>query len=78
MTNNSGFQAHQGHSGHASEGKQFIPGIECNVTNCAYNDEKHNCFASKINVGGSSQARHEDETKCSTFECKPTDTQSAL
>lgn len=56
-------------SGHGGERKECIPGIECSVTNCAYNGEKRNCFADKINVGPVN-AEHEDETKCATFKCK--------
>jgi hypothetical protein len=49
-----------------------ISGIECTVTNCQYNDNKKNCYASKINVGPM-HAETDDDTKCATFKQKPSD-----
>lgn len=51
---------------------EYIPGIECTVTNCLYNDEKRNCYAHKIQVNPM-HAETEDDTKCATFKQKPSD-----
>lgn len=46
--------------------KDHLDGIHCDVTNCVYHDSKHNCSASKINVGPTYAASNSD-TVCSTF-----------
>lgn len=51
-----------------------IPGIECTVTNCIYNDNKKNCYANKIQVGPM-HAEREEETECATFKQKPSDSE---
>lgn len=48
---------------------EYIPGIECDVTDCVYNDEKHNCYAEKIKVGPL-HASSKRDTECATFEQK--------
>ena len=55
-----------------TEKKAYIPGIECTVTNCLFNDDKRNCYASKIQVGPMN-AHSDDQTKCATFKKKPSD-----
>lgn len=57
--------------------KEYIPGIECSVTNCLYNDDKRNCYAQKIQVSPM-HAKDDDDTKCDTFEQKPSDDQILL
>lgn len=52
----------------------LIPGVECTVTNCQFNDNKKYCYASKIAVGPM-HAEKDDDTKCSTFKQKPSDWQ---
>lgn len=59
-----------------TEKKEYIPGIHCEVTNCAYNDQKYNCYAQEIEVGKmQAEAKKEDDTKCSTFHQKTSGTQ---
>lgn len=57
--------------------KEYIPGIECTVTNCLYNDDKRNCYAEKIQVAPM-HAETDDDTKCSTFRQKPSDSKITL
>jgi Domain of Unknown Function (DUF1540). len=52
--------------------KEYIPGVECSVANCQYNDEKRNCYAQKIEVSPMN-AQEDDDTKCATFRQKPSD-----
>ncbi|MDR3552659.1 MAG: DUF1540 domain-containing protein [Clostridia bacterium] len=47
----------------------FIDGIHCEVTNCAYHDPKCKCGADKINVGPTFASSSTD-TVCSTFKQK--------
>ena len=60
------------YSDHKTKKVEYIPGIECTVTNCLYNDEKKNCYAKKIAVAPMN-AKNEDDTKCATFTQKPSD-----
>lgn len=48
------------------EQRKIIPGIHCDVKNCAYNDKSANCYANEIAVGPH-EAHSKEETVCSTF-----------
>lgn len=43
-----------------------IPGVKCEVVNCAYNEGRHYCTAKEIKVGPAFAAMNGD-TQCSTF-----------
>ena len=54
------------HATHKSSKGGRIPGVHCDVSNCAYNDKECSCFADQINVGPT-HAEKTDDTICATF-----------
>jgi hypothetical protein len=53
----------------SGRGKQYISGIHCDVTNCAYHDPQCKCSADNISVGPD-YASSSADTVCSTFKQK--------
>jgi len=48
-----------------------LPGVQCGVTNCVYNDTKQTCHAEEIHVATQQQNTvTEGETFCGTFRAK--------
>lgn len=60
------------YSDRKTEKIEYIPGVECSVTNCIYNDDKRNCYAQKIKVSPMN-AKTSEDTECATFKQKPSD-----
>lgn len=48
---------------------EIVSGIKCEVKNCTYHDESHNCHAGSIKVGPT-EAETTTDTICETFEAK--------
>lgn len=51
--------------------EQVIPGVNCDVSNCVYNQNSMRCKAGNIKVGPGS-VENQSQTICATFEnsCK--------
>lgn len=48
-----------------------LPGVDCDVVTCRYNDHNRKCSADSIFVGARN-AKNKDETFCGTFTPKST------